>query len=368
MSDIYKNRVARAQRFMVELGYELMILFPSSNMRYLSGFYDEPGERMLFLIIPEEGEPQFLVPELYEKQVRDASPFEKVLVWSDSEGPFRLLADALKVYSSERVNVLIDDGMWAVFFLMLREALPEANFSLASRVMKSLRMIKTQDEVSFLRRAGAIADEAYREILGLRIYGMSELELASRIEEAMRKGGAERVAFETLVASGPNSALPHHRAGLRKIRQGDVVILDYGCRVGGYCSDITRTVVCGKATEEVKKVYEVVRRAQERGVKAVKKGAEAQEIDRAARSEIDGAGYREYFIHRTGHGIGIDVHEEPYIVEGNSLLLDEGMAFSVEPGIYIPGHFGVRIEDIVVVGLDGAERMNNAGHSLEVLD
>jgi Xaa-Pro aminopeptidase len=184
----------------------------------------------------------------------------------------------------------------------------------------------------------------------------------------MRREGAEGVAFETLVASGPNSALPHHRAGGRKIDRGDVVILDYGCRVGGYCSDITRTVVCGKATEEVKKVYEVVRRAQERGVKAVKKGAEAKEIDRAARSEIDGAGYGEYFIHRTGHGIGIDVHEEPYIVEGNALLLEEGMAFSVEPGIYIPGRFGVRIEDIVVVGMDGAERMNNAGHSLEVLD
>lgn len=368
MSEIYKNRIARAQRFMVELGYELMILFPSSNMRYLSGFYDEPGERMLFLILPDEGEPEFLVPELYEQQVREATPFEKISVWRDSEGPFRCLVDALKVCSRERLNVLVDDGMWAVFLLMLREVLPVANFSLASRVMKSLRMIKTPEEISFLKQAGSIADEAYREILDLRIYGMSEVDLASKIEEAMRNRGAERVAFETLVASGSNSALPHYRAGLRKIGKGDVVILDYGCRVGGYCSDITRTVVCGKATEEVKQVYEVVRRAQERGVKAVKKGVSAQEIDRAARSEIEGAGYGEYFIHRTGHGIGLDVHEEPYIVEGNSLLLDEGMAFSVEPGIYIPGRFGVRVEDIVVVGRDGAERMNDAGRNLEILE
>lgn len=368
MSDIYRNRVARAQRSMVELGYELMVLFPGSNMRYLSGFYDEPGERMLFFLLPAEGKPVFLVPELYEQQLREVSTFEEIRVWRDSEGPIRLLGEVLKEYSKGRINVLIDDRMWAIFFLMLKEVMPRANFSLASKVMKSLRMIKTEDEINCLKRAGSIADSAFREVLRLRIYGMSELDIASSIEEAMRREGAEGTAFETLVASGANSALPHHRAGLRKIDIGDVVILDYGCRVGGYCADITRTVVCGKTTEEVKRVYEIVHRAQEKGVKAVKKGTLAQEIDRAARSMIDGAGYGEYFIHRTGHGIGLDVHEEPYIVEGNKLLLEEGMAFSVEPGIYIPGRFGVRIEDIIVVGSQGAERINNASRILEVVE
>ncbi|MGQ9615995.1 MAG: M24 family metallopeptidase [Spirochaetota bacterium] len=368
MLDIYKNRVDRAQRLMVELGYELMVLFPGSNMRYLSGFYDEPGERMLFFLLPGEGMPVFLVPELYEQQLREVTTFEEIRVWRDFEGPISLLGEALKGYSKRRANVLIDDRMWAIFFLMLKEVMPRANFSPASKVMKSLRMVKTEDERNCLKRAGSIADSVYREVLHLRIYGMSELDIAFRIEEAMRREGAEGTAFETLVASGPNSALPHHRAGLRKIGIGDVVIFDYGCRAGGYCSDITRTVVCGKTTEEVKRVYEVVHRAQEKGVKAVKRGIPAHEIDRATRSEIVNSGYGEYFIHRTGHGIGLDVHEEPYIVEGNKLLLEEGMVFSVEPGVYIPGHFGVRIEDIVVVGSQGAERMNNASRTLDVVE
>lgn len=365
--EVYKKRVAEAQKLMGELGHGLMVLFPSSNMRYLSGFYDEPGERMLFFIMPGEGEPLFLVPELYEQHVRGDTPFQNIHVWRDSDDPLSLLKESLKEFSKGGVSVLVDDRMWAMFLLMLREVLPEASFLLASKVMRPLRMIKTGDEISYLRKAGSVADAAFEEILSLRIEGMRELDLARAIEEAMRHFGAERIAFETLVASGPFSALPHHRAGQRKIARGDVVILDYGCRVGGYCSDITRTVVCGEAAEEVKEIYTIVERAQEDAVKAVKPGVPAQEIDKTARGEIGSAGYEKQFIHRTGHGIGLDVHEEPYLVEGNSLVLEEGMAFSVEPGIYIPGRFGIRIEDIVVVSGEGAQRMNNARRALEVL-
>ncbi|MBA7636541.1 putative dipeptidase PepE [subsurface metagenome] len=183
----------------------------------------------------------------------------------------------------------------------------------------------------------------------------------------MKNRGADGIAFKTLVASGPNSALPHHRAGRRRIEQGDVVILDYGCRVQGYCSDITRTVVCKEAAKEIRTVYEIVERAQERAVQAISPGIPAQKLDRTAREEIEKAGYGERFIHRTGHGIGLDVHEAPYITEGNLLELQEGMAFSVEPGIYLPGQFGIRIEDIVAVTQRGAQRMNRCTHTLQVV-
>ncbi|RLC72523.1 MAG: aminopeptidase P family protein, partial [Chloroflexi bacterium] len=194
--------------------------------------------------------------------------------------------------------------------------------------------------------------------------GLSELEVARALEEEMLKAGAEGVAFEILVASGPNSALPHHRAGKRRIEPGDVVILDFGCRVDGYCSDITRTVVCGEPPDRVRRLYEIVLTAQRRAVEAIRPGIAAQEVDRAARGAIALAGYAGHFIHRTGHGIGLNVHEEPYIVEGNTLPLEEGMTFSVEPGIYFRGEFGFRVEDVVVVTKEGSESLNRCPRTL----
>jgi Xaa-Pro aminopeptidase len=365
--EIYKRRVERAQKLLASSDYDVMVLFLSSNMRYLSGFYDEPGERMLLFLIPMKGEPIFIVPELYEQQVKEASPFSNMRVWKDSDDPVELLKSTVADFAKGRVQVLVDDGMWASFFLMLREVLPDTQFSLASSVMRSLRMKKSKNEVRFLEKAGAIADAAFEEITGLNIEGMTELALAASLEEIMLGKGAEKIAFETLVASGPNSALPHHRAGKRKIDHGDVVVLDYGCRIQGYCSDITRTVVCGEASKRVREIYEIVERAQEKAVRVVRPGVEAQEVDRTAREEIARSGYGEQFIHRTGHGIGLDVHEEPYIVSGNAIELQEGMAFSVEPGIYVPGRFGIRIEDIVVVTQSGVTRMNCSTHTLHIL-
>lgn len=365
--EIYRSRVAKVQELLVSLDQDVMVLFLSSNMLYLSGFYDEPGERMLLFIVPREGEPIFLVPELYEQQVKQTSPFPDVRVWKDSDDPVKLLRSAMVSFTKGCAGVLVDDGMWASFFLMLREVLPEAKYSLASRIMKSLRMRKTPEEVQNLEKAGAVADAAFVEVAGLNIEGMTEHALSATLEDVMTHKGAEKIAFETLVASGPNSALPHHRAGQRKIEHGDVVILDYGCRYQGYCSDITRTVVCGASSREVSEVYEIVKRAQDKAVHAVKPGIEAQAIDWTAREEITRCGYGEQFIHRTGHGIGLDVHEEPYIVSENALELQAGMAFSVEPGIYFPGRFGVRIEDIVVVTESGAKRMNQSTHDLQIV-
>ncbi len=366
--EIYRDRIVRAQRFMAESDFDLMALFPSWNMFYLSGFYDEPGERMLLFILPREKDPIFLAPELYEQQIKQSSPFSDVRIWKDSDDPMDLLKRTAMDFKLGEANVLVDDSMWAMFLLMLRKAFKKAEFFLASEVMVPLRRRKSQDEIHYLEEAGAIADEAFEKIIRLNISGMTELELATALEEAMKKGGAEKIGFETLVASGTNSALPHYRAGKRKIEPGDVVILDYGCRVHGYCSDITRTIVCKEASEEIEALYKVVEKAQSEAVKAIRPGLRAEEIDRVARGEISKAGYGERFIHRTGHGIGLDVHEEPYITEGNNLELEEGMAFSVEPGIYLPGRFGIRIEDIVVVTKSGAQRMNKSTHALHVVD
>lgn len=364
---IYQKRVAKVQEALAVSDFGLMALCPGSNMLYLSGFYDEPGERMLFFLVPTEGQPVFLVPELYEQHVKEESPFQDVRIWRDSEGPMNLLERTLADFGPAGGRVLVDDMMYAMFLLMFREILPEASLELTSRVMVPLRMRKTVDEISCLEKAGSMADKAFEEVLGLKVAGLTELELSSALEDAMMRAGAEKTAFETMVASGPNSALPHHRAGGRKIGPGDVVVLDYGCRFKGYCSDITRTIVCKEASEEVRAVYGIAAGAQHKGVEAVRPGTQAQEVDRAARGEIDGAGYGERFIHRTGHGIGLDVHEEPYITEGNGLELEEGMAFSVEPGIYLPGRFGVRVEDIVVVTGTGAKPMNHSSHALQII-
>ncbi|MFQ6065668.1 MAG: M24 family metallopeptidase [bacterium] len=367
-AQVYQDRILKAQKLMANLDLDLMVLFPSSNMLYLSGFYDEPGERMLLLLVPREGNPVFLAPELYGEQIKQKSPFRDVRIWKDSHDPTDLLQRTVVDFGPADARVLVDDGMWAVFFLMLREVLPKASFSLASWIMAPLRMQKTSHEIRCLEKAGAVADEAFEEVIRSRLCGMTELTLATALEEAMKKRGAEKIGFETLVASGPNSALPHHRAGQRRIEPGDVIILDYGCRIGGYCSDITRTIVCREASKEIQAIYEIVERAQEKAVRAVKVGVSAEEVDRAARQEIAKAGYDERFIHRTGHGIGLDVHEEPYITQGNHLDLQEGMTFSVEPGIYLPGRFGIRIEDIVVVTQTGVQRMNRCTHTLQIVE
>lgn len=355
---------------MIELEFPLMALFPSSNMLYLSGFFDEPGERLLLLLVPREGDPLFIAPKMYKDQIRQASPFPDVRIWSDEDDPMDLLGRTvadLGVGEGE-ARVLVDDGMWATFLLMLETALPRGNFSLASQAMVPLRMQKTTDEIRYMEEAGAIVDEAFEEIIQSKVTGMTELALATALEAAMRRRGAEKIAFETLVASGPHSALPHYRAGQRTIEPGDVVIFDFGCRIHGYCSDITRTIVCREPTDEIRAIYEIVKNAQEKAVQAIRPGIEAEQVDRVARDEITDAGYGERFIHRTGHGIGLDVHEEPYIVEGNHLQLKQGMAFSVEPGIYLAGQFGVRVEDIVVVTETGAKRLNNCTRDLQIVE
>lgn len=336
----------------------------SANLRYLTGFSDEPGERLLCLIVRREGEPTIVVPQLYAGQVRAHVSGIAMRVWADGENPEAILADAARDLTSQTGRILLDDSLWATFVLSVQDAFCGREFGLASEVTTELRMRKDEDEISSMRRAGQIADQAYLAATSEAVVGLAEIELAARLEAEMFNAGAEGAAFETLVASGPNSALPHHRAGTRRIESGDVVILDFGCRIGGYCSDISRTVVCGEPRDDVQAAHDAVRRAHAAARDAVRVKATAESVDRSARDVLSGEGYGDQFTHRTGHGIGLDVHEPPYIVEGNGQRLDVGMAFSIEPGAYFAGAYGVRIEDVVVVTEEGARAMTHAPHEL----
>ncbi len=261
----------------------------------------------------------------------------------------------------------ISDSSWSIHLLGLQGALPGSRFHALSGRLPMLRAVKDANELGRLTMEGAAADATYSEIVRLRFAGRRETEVAADLARLLRDFGHEHVDF-TVVGSGPNGANPHHEAGDRWIEQGDAVVLDFGGLMYGYGSDTTRTVSVGEPSEEVQKVHDTVRAAQQAAFEAVRPGVPCQEIDRAARSVITEAGYGEQFIHRTGHGIGVTTHEPPYVVEGEAQPLQPGMCFSIEPGIYLAGRFGVRIEDIVTVTEDGGRRLNNTDHRLQVVD
>ena len=258
--------------------------------------------------------------------------------------------------------------MWAAFVLRLQSALPGRAFRVASEITRELRMRKDPAELDALRAVSAAADRAYVRALDLEFAGRTEREIGADLAALLRDEGHDEVMF-TIVAAGENGASPHHHTGDRKINRGDTVVLDFGGTRAGYGSDITRTVHVGdRPSEEVVRVHDAVRRAQEAGYAAARAGATAQSVDAAARAVIADAGYGEFFIHRLGHGIGLDGHEHPYLVTGNGQLLEPGMAFSIEPGIYLPGRFGVRIEDVAILGADGScEGLNRVDHALAIV-
>ncbi|WP_266080154.1 M24 family metallopeptidase [Haladaptatus caseinilyticus] len=370
MTDAYEERTRRCQQRLRTVDADAVVLFPSTNLFYLSGFREHPGERHLFSFIPTSGDPVFVVPDMYGEQIADESWISDVRTWSDGDDPLELVGTVADELELDGKHLLVDDTMWALFTQDLRTALPDATFGLASDVMEPLRMRKDETEIDSLRRAGEVADDVCVEIreLGEEAIGMTERELAREIESRLDDAGGEKPAFDTIVGSGPNGAKPHHGCGDRRIGYGDPVVLDFGAFVDGYPGDQTRTVVfSGTPPEEFDRVHRAVREAQRAGVEAVEPGITAESVDAATREVIESYGYGEAFIHRTGHGVGLDVHEGPYIVSGNDLKLQTGMVFSVEPGIYIPGEFGVRIEDLVVVTENGCERLNDSPRTWQAL-
>ncbi|HEY3209288.1 MAG TPA: aminopeptidase P family protein [Actinomycetota bacterium] len=365
MEHDYQDRLARAAKEAAAANLVALVITPSPDMVYLVG-YDAPLlERLTALVARASGSTLLIVPEL-ERPRAAASPAGMLLdieTWRDGEDPFEVVARVLP----DGQTFGATDRMWAMHLLAFQSALPTSTFVLASTVMTRLRIRKDEGEIELLGRAGRSADETFDRIIREGLEARPEEEVSRRLSELLVETGCESAAF-AIVGSGANGASPHHEAGDRTIKTGDAVVLDFGGRAGGYCSDMTRTVSVGEPTAEVREVHEIVRQAQETAFQAVKPGVPAEEVDRAARQVISDAGYADRFIHRTGHGIGLEEHEHPYIVEGNSEPLEPGMCFSIEPGIYLEGRFGVRIEDIVTVTGEGAMRLNHAPRDLMVVD
>jgi Xaa-Pro aminopeptidase len=282
--------------------------------------------------------------------------------WTDGEDPYGLVARVL----APDGRYAISDSAWAMHVLGLQRAAPDSSYVAMTDALPMLRAIKEAEELGRLAAAAAAVDACFEEIAKVRFEGRREREIGADLAGMLRAHGHAQVDF-TVVGSGPNGANPHHDLSERVIERGDMVVLDFGGVINGYGSDITRTVHVGEPTEQEREVFEVVRRAQQAGFEAVRPGVACQEVDRAAREVIADAGYGEYFIHRTGHGIGLSTHEPPYMVEGDTQPLQPGMCFSIEPGIYLPGRFGVRIEDIVAVTEDGVRRLNNASRDLRIV-
>jgi Xaa-Pro aminopeptidase len=305
-----------------------------------------------------------VVPGLEAARVEPRPDEFTIRPWGETDDPVAIVAALLP---DDLIRVAIGDQTWALFLLRLQAAVPKANFESATPITRELRMRKGPEEVAALAAVGAAADRVAATLAGMHWIGRTERELSAEISAGLRREGHDRVNF-AIVGSGPNGASPHHSAAERVIEAGDVIVCDFGGTMDGYCSDITRVVSVGPPSAEVEATWSVLRAAQQAAFERVAPGVAAQEVDRAARAVIAAAGFGEYFIHRTGHGIGLEEHEEPYIVEGNDILLEEGMAFSIEPGIYLPGRWGIRLEDIVVVEGSGGRRLNNAPRDLVVAD
>lgn len=362
MSSVFEERTRDCQRALATSDADGVVLFPSSNLYYAAGFDEEPGERHLLLCISREGEPVFVAPAMYEEQIREESWVEDVRTWDDGDDPRALVGEVLDELAIEE-RILLDDRMWALFVQDLRAVRPDATFGLASEVIDDLRMRKDEHELDALRRAGAFSDAVSEEIrsLGEDAIGMTERELAKEIDGLLSEGESTGPSFGTIVGAGANGAKPHHRHSDHVIQKGEPVVLDFGGTVDMYPGDQTRTVVFdGDPPEGFERVYEAVFVAQEAAVQAVGPGVTAGEVDRAARDVITNYGFGDEFFHRTGHGVGLSVHEEPYIVAGNERPLEPGMVFSIEPGVYLEGQYGVRIEDLVAVTEDGCERLNDS--------
>ena len=367
----YAARLERASDVAGSAGVAALLIGVGSDLRYLTGYEAMPLERLTLLVVRPGHRPAIVVPRL-ERGAAEAGLRTTVDIrtWDETDDPYALAVDGL----AGAARVAVSDTMLAMHLLRLQAALePATRFELASPVLRELRMVKDADEIALLRLAAEAADRVVARIAAGRLVGRTESDVAAEVRERLIAEGHEEAHF-AIVGSGPNSASPHHEASERVIRAGEPIVLDIGGTLGGYGSDITRTLwVTGGdpangPDERFRHLFAVLHAAQAAGTAAVAPGVACEAIDAAARTVIDAEGYGQAFFHRTGHGIGLEGHEDPYLVAGNVLPLAPGMAFSVEPGIYFPGEYGARIEDIVVCGEDGPVVLNQAPRELYVVD
>ena len=352
-------------KLMEERAIDAVGITPGPNLSYFTGLNIKKSERVTFILVFQDGSVVSLVPQV--EQDKFEKNFEgQLIVYKDEEGPSGALSELQRKYGSDNDKMAVEHRNcnvteWKMFSEM------SSNLINADTLINQLRLQKSSEEVIELKKAAQILEESFKESLGFIDVGRTELEVAAKLEYELKIRGSSAPPFETIVASGPRGASPHGRASHKKIKNGELVVMDFGSRVNGYVGDICRTIGIGEISKENEKIYEVVKEAQQYAVETVRPGVTAHDVDEAARSVIESYGYGEYFTHRTGHGLGVDAHEEPYIMQNNNTVLEPGMVFSIEPGIYIPDKAGVRIEDTILVTQSGYENLMNLEKDLIII-
>ncbi len=366
-NNVYQTRIQRARDLMRDEGLDMLFIGPSSDFRYFTGHPVKQSERLTALLIPYDGTPTVVVPQLEAPLVAHLGDDFEYEIWTETENPIDRVVERVRRSGSEAIA--INDQIWAGFVIQLQHELPNRSYARGVNVLKQLRSVKDQFELDLLKEASRRTDNAWESFIkSVKVIGRTEEEVAEDLKGALADHGMPDVAF-CIVASGPNGSSPHHHTADRRIQAGDPIVMDFGGIHEGYFSDVTRTPVAGHVPDDnFTTAYDIVLEAQQAAFEKIAPGVPCQDVDRAARKVITDHGYGDYFIHRVGHGIGMTGHEDPYLVEGNAEPLQAGMVVSDEPGIYMPGKWGIRIEDSVAVTASGGERYNHVSREITILE
>jgi len=360
-----QHKINSLRARMKDNNVDLVALGPGTHMNWLLGFNPYPDERPCMLLVGKEKE-AFLMPSVNAEDVRKRTDIA-INSWKDENGPDQALKEALLyIGESSAKHIAIDEAMRSHFALIVIEALPNPTYEFTGSTIGALRMRKDQTEFLNLKENALIDDRAMQAGFAAIKEGVTELEIGEAINNHFISEGAKPQFC--IVGSGPNGAFPHHHTGDRKVEYGDAVLIDIGGRKGTFPSDMTRMSVLGEPPKGYLEIHAIVERAVQAAMSAAKLGVMAKDVDAAARGVITEAGYGEFFVHRTGHGLGIDIHEPPYITATSEVILDEGMVFSIEPGIYLQGRFGVRLEEIVILRADGPEILSELTRDLNIVN
>jgi len=365
-TEVFAQRMARTREAMAERGVDVLLLSVGLDLPWLVGYHAMPLERLTMLVVPREAPATLVIPRLEAPRVVERPEIFSMLPWNETDDPIAVTARLVTGVGAR--TVAVGDQMWARFLVDLLAHLPAVSWVRSVEVLGPLRMRKDDAEIAALRAAGAAVDRIAAQLQAgeIPLVGRTEAQVSADLSARILAEGHDVVNF-AIVAAGENAASPHHHPGSRVIRVGEIVLCDFGGTMNGYCSDITRCVHIGTPSADLAAAYAVLLEAQQTSVASAVVGTPCERVDAAARDVIAAAGWGEYFVHRTGHGIGMDAHEDPYIVSGNTLPLAAGHAFSVEPGIYVPGKWGMRLEDIVVASGDGPDPMNRVNHELVIV-
>ena len=363
--DEYAARAQRVQAALAAADCDWLFVSHSTDLLYLLGFTKRPSERLALLLIPREGRAKMVVPGFELPVFQPYASYFDLIGWEETEDPVQKVREV--VGASAGQSIAIADQLHTVFTLRLQAALSDVRWLEGNRVLARIRMVKTAAEIDALREAAAKTEDALASLLARPIAGQTEQEVLRFLHRGLAERGLE-LSGGGIVGAGPHSASPHHKTGERRLAEGDALVIDFGGGWRGYRSDITRSFHLGEPQDEFRRIYQITQEAQQLAFEAVRPGVTTAEIDSVARDYITAQGYGPAFLHRTGHGIGLDGHEYPYLVQGDTTVIEEGMTFSIEPGIYLAGKYGVRIEDIVACTANGAERLNLFPRDLRIID